>query len=94
MFCYNANPGTGYLDVDWFRLTPPAYVNSILQNSDSSLTVYFANSPGSTNVIQTTTDPNTWQNVSTNVADGNGLWQFTDTTTAAWPYRFYRSSTH
>ena len=94
MFCYNANPGTGYLDVDWFRLTPPAYVNSILQNSDSSLTVYFANSPGSTNVIQTTTDLNTWQNVSTNVADGNGLWQFTDTTTAAWPYRFYRSSTH
>jgi hypothetical protein len=55
------------------------------------MTLYFANSPGSTNIIQTATDLSTWQNVSTNVADSNGLWQFTDTNTSLLPALFYRS---
>jgi beta-xylosidase len=91
MFCYNPQPGTGYLDVDWFRFTPPAFINSIVQNPDSSMTLYFANNPGSTNIIQTAPDLSTWQNVSTNLADGNGLWQFTDTNASLSPTQFYRS---
>ena len=96
MFCYNRQPGTGYLDVDWFRFAPPAFINSIIQNPDSSMTLYFANRPGSTNVVQAATDlaAPAWQNVSTNLADAGGLWQFTDTNAGASSSRFYRSSTH
>ena len=49
------------------------------------MTLYFANSPGSTNIIQTTTDLNTWHNVYTNLADPKGFWQFTDTNTGLFP---------
>ncbi|HEV2436170.1 MAG TPA: glycoside hydrolase 43 family protein, partial [Verrucomicrobiae bacterium] len=93
IFCYNPQPGAGYLDVDWFRFTPPAFINSIVQNPDSSMTLYFANSPGSTNIIQTAPDLGTWQNVSTNIGDSNGFWQFTDTNAYSLPVQFYRSYT-
>jgi beta-xylosidase len=93
MFCYNPQPGAGYLDVDWFRFTPPAFINSIVQNPDSSMTLSFANSPGSTNIIQTAPDLSTWQNVSTNIGDSNGFWQFTDTNANSLPAQFYRSYT-
>jgi hypothetical protein len=94
IFCFNAQPGSGYVDVDWFRLEPPPVISSIVANSDASVTLYFLNGPNSTNVIQATTNlgqPTTWQNLSTNVADGGGLWQFTDTNTSATSVRYYRS---
>lgn len=93
IFCYNTQPGTGYVDVDWFRFMPPAFINDIIRNPDSSMTLYFANSPTSTNIIQAASDLSTWQNVSTNVADSNGLWQFTDTNASQVPVQFYRSYT-
>jgi beta-xylosidase len=93
IFCYNPQPGAGYLDIDWFRFTPPAFINSIVQNPDSSMTLYLANSPGSTNTLQTAADLNTWQNISTNLADSNGFWQFTDTNANLFPIQFYRSYT-
>ena len=93
MFCYNPAPGVGYLDVDWFRYVPPAFINDIVENPDSSMTLYFANSPGSTNVIQTSADLNAWQKVSTNIGDANGFWQFTATNTSLRPTLFYRSYT-
>ncbi len=93
IFCYNPRPGSGYLDVDWFRFTPPAFINSIVENPDSSATLHFANSPNSTNIIQTTLDLATWQNISTNVSDSNGFWQFTQTNGNQFPGHFYRSYT-
>jgi beta-xylosidase len=93
IFCYNPQPGTGYLDVDWFQFTPPAFINGIVQNPDSSMTVRFASSPGSTNIIQAAPDLNTWHNISTNLSDANGFWQFTDTNASTLPARFYRSLT-
>ena len=93
IFCYNPQPGTGYLDVDWFRFTPPAFINSIIRNPNSSTTLYFANTPGSTNIIQAATNLDAWQNIFTNLADGNGFWQFTDTNASLPPARFYRSYT-
>jgi beta-xylosidase len=93
IFCYNPQPGSGYLDVDWFRFTPPAFISSIISNPDSSLTLYFVNSPGSTNIIKATTDLGTWQNIFTNLADENGFWQFTETNARATPAKFYRSYT-
>jgi hypothetical protein len=93
LFCYNPQPGTGYLDVDWFRFTPPAFINNIAPTSHSRATLHFENIPGSTNVIQATSNWEAWQNVATNVADSHGLWQYTETNAYAWPGRFYRSFT-
>jgi beta-xylosidase len=93
IFCFNAQPGSGYLDVDWFKLEPPALINGIVGGSNSNLILYFENSPNSTNVVQATTNliQPAWQNISTNVADSAGLWQFTDTNISQRPVRFYRS---
>jgi uncharacterized repeat protein (TIGR03803 family) len=72
---------------------PPAVITNIVRNGNSSVTLYFLGAPGTTNVIQAAgnlTSSSMWQNVATNVADSNGVWQFTDinTTGAA---SFYRS---
>ncbi len=37
MFCYNSQPRTGYVDVDWFRFVPPAFINDLVENPDSSI---------------------------------------------------------
>jgi hypothetical protein len=71
---------------------PPAVITSIVRNVNGSVTLYFLGAPNSTNVVQFTTNitpPVTWQNVSTNIADANGAWQFTDSNNTA--TRFYRS---
>jgi beta-xylosidase len=92
IFCFNPQPVDGFVDVDWFRLVPPAGITDIVPDTNSSVKLYFANSPNSTNIIQATTNlTSAWQNISTNVADGTGLWQFTDTNTSPSPARFYRS---
>jgi uncharacterized repeat protein (TIGR03803 family) len=72
--------------------TPPALITNAIQNVDGSVTIYFLGSPNSTNVIQAASDltpPVLWQNVSTNVADASGAWQYTDSNVTA--TRFYRS---
>lgn len=73
---------------------PPPGITSIVRSPDSSVTLLFAGNPNSTNFIQAATNlapPAVWQTVATNVADGSGQWQFTDTNTGLWPARFYRS---
>jgi uncharacterized repeat protein (TIGR03803 family) len=70
----------------------PATITNINLNSDRTVTLFFVGAPDSTNIIQATTNlasPITWQNVSTNIADPAGAWQFTDSTTNS--SRFYRS---
>jgi hypothetical protein len=74
--------------------TSPAVITKVVRNLDGSVTLFFLGAPGSTNVIQTTTNltlPILWQNVATNVADGNGAWQFMDGNSTV--TRFYRSYT-
>jgi uncharacterized repeat protein (TIGR03803 family) len=79
-----------------FNLTipyPPAVITGIVHNSDGSAILSFLGGPNSTNIIQTTaslTPPVVWQNVSTNVADAGGAWQFSETDTTK-SNRFYRS---
>jgi hypothetical protein len=78
-----------------FRLpiaSAPATITNIALNSDRTVTLFFVGAPDSTNIIQAATNldsPATWQNVSTNIADAAGAWQFTDTTANS-PC-FYRS---
>jgi hypothetical protein len=57
------------------------------------VTLFFMGGPNSTNIIQTTASlapPVIWQNVSTNVADAAGTWQFTEAN-ATNITRFFRS---
>jgi uncharacterized repeat protein (TIGR03803 family) len=61
--------------------------------SGGNLAINFVGAPNSTNVVQATSDlsatPVLWQNVSTNVADGSGWWQFIDFAISS--NRFYRA---
>jgi hypothetical protein len=74
--------------VDRFRFAPPAFIAGVVPNANLSMTLYFEISPrhqsGGVSV----------ENVSTNIADGSGIWQFTDTNTSALPSRSYRSYSH
>jgi uncharacterized repeat protein (TIGR03803 family) len=72
---------------------PPAVITNIVLNPNGSVTLSFVGGPNSTNIVQANGDlalPGAWQDVSTNVADGSGEWQFTETNTTSSP-RFYRS---
>jgi beta-xylosidase len=93
IFCYNPQPSSGYLDIDSFRMEPPALIAGAEQ-SGAGITLHFENGPNSTNVIQASADLGAsanWQNISTNKADANGTWQFTDTNFTSIPARFYRT---
>jgi uncharacterized repeat protein (TIGR03803 family) len=73
--------------------SPPALITNIIYHSDGSVTLHFLGGPNSTNVIQSTanlTPPSTWLNVSTNVADASGAWQFIELN-ATNSARYYRS---
>jgi hypothetical protein len=63
-----------------------------MHNVNGTLTLHFLGGPNSTNVIQSAsslTPPVFWQNLSTNIADINGSWQFTEGISST--TRFYRS---
>lgn len=69
-----------------------AVITNIFRNATGGVTLCFLGMPNSTNVIQAATNlspPITWQDASTNVADSNGAWQFTDEINRPW--KFYRS---
>jgi len=70
-----------------------AVVTNVVRESNGEVNLYFLGVANSTNVIQAATNLASplWQNVSTNAADGNGAWQFTDTNATQLPARFYRS---
>lgn len=71
---------------------PRAVITSIMHNVNGTLTLHFLGGPNSTNVIQSAsslTPPVFWQNLSTNIADINGSWQFTEGISST--TRFYRS---
>jgi uncharacterized repeat protein (TIGR03803 family) len=71
---------------------PPAVITNIVWNGNGTVTLYFLGATNSTNVIQAApslTTPVPWQNISTNVADAGGEWQFTDSNNSS--NRFYRS---
>jgi len=65
----------------------------IIANGNGTVTVTFLGTPGAEYVVQATTSlaqPITWSNVSTNVADVDGHWTYTDA--ANQPHVFYRAA--
>lgn len=80
-----------------FQLALPlvhAAIAGVNYSPSGGVTLNFLGSPGSTNVVQSTTDlaSGNWLNVSTNVADGSGAWQFIDPNPSS--LKFYRSYTY
>ena len=60
---------------------PQPVINSIVLNTNGSVTLSCSGGPYFTYLMQSSTDlapPVAWETVSTNVADSNGDWQFTD----------------
>lgn len=89
---FSGGPGGAGTVFDVAIPPPAAVITNIIQNAGGSVTLFFLGGPNSTNVIQAATNltpPVAWQNVSTNVADANGAWQFTDSNTGG--TKFYRS---
>ena len=77
-----------------FSLQLPS-VAGIICHPDGSVTINFVGG-AATNLVQANTNLSStgfWQNISTNFAGTNGLWQFTDTNANNYPFRFYRSAT-
>jgi uncharacterized repeat protein (TIGR03803 family) len=72
---------------------PPATIMSIVPNPNGTFTLSFIGGPNSTNIVQACSDlpSRLWQNISTNIADGGGNWQFTDPNATQTSVRFYRS---
>jgi len=90
---FSGGPGAAGTVFSLPLAAPPAVIANFVLNSNGSLTLFFLGAPNSTNVIQTADSlapPATWQNVSTNVADAGGAWQYTDSNNSA-ATRFYRS---
>ncbi|MGC3959978.1 MAG: hypothetical protein QM813_19245 [Verrucomicrobiota bacterium] len=73
----------------------PARITNIVLNANGTVTLNFLGASHTTNVIQATLNlaaPVAWQNISTNIADANGMWQFTDAVNHS--TRYYRSYAH
>jgi len=71
---------------------PPSIVG-IAANPDGSVTLSLAGSPGTSCILESTTNlasPTGWLPVTTNVFEPTGVWQFNDTGTADYPQRFFR----
>jgi uncharacterized repeat protein (TIGR03803 family) len=88
------NGGPGGVGVVFAVHVPyaPAVITNIVLNPGGNVTLSFVGGPGSLNIVQASGSlkpPVAWQNVSTNIADAQGAWQFTDTNTIS--ARFYRS---
>jgi hypothetical protein len=69
-------------------------IASITMDSNRFVTLNFIGISNCTYQVQVATNlsPNViWVPISTNIADMNGLWQFTDTQTTNYPQRFYRA---
>ncbi len=73
---------------------PPPAISNIVANADGTVTVNFSGGANKTYLVQSTTNlspPVVWQNVSTNVAAGDGTWLYTNTPGS--PVQFFRAAT-
>jgi hypothetical protein len=62
-------------------------------NASHQFTISFSGLPYASYAVQAVNSLNAqWQTIATNIADSNGMWQFTDTNAATAPSRFYRAA--
>jgi hypothetical protein len=73
---------------------PPAFQGPPVHNASGSITLSLSTATNTSSRLYSATNlsaPVIWQTISTNFT--GGLWQFTDTNTAAFKSKFYRLST-
>ena len=84
-------------DMHITTLYNPTVIKNIGRDQNGSLILNLAGSPNASTRVWATTNlytPNSWQPIFTNInTSTNGIWQFIDSNTAAYPTRFYRFST-
>lgn len=92
-------PRNGSLPVSWtpasqVRITPTISTPVVL--ADGTVQLNCTGAPTSYYLIQATSnlgDPSSWVNISTNLTDNGGAFQWTDAEAANHPFRFYRLAT-
>jgi uncharacterized repeat protein (TIGR03803 family) len=90
---FSGGPGAAGTVFNLAIPAPPAVITNVVRNLNGSVALIFLGAPNSTNVVQSATNlapPVAWQNVSTNIADADGAWQFIQTNLTN-PAKFYRS---
>ncbi len=80
----NTNGGSDITTIKYGNLT------NIQKNSDGSIQLQFFGNPSQSYNFQATTNFLNWTDLSSVMADTNGLFQFLDTNAPLFPYRFYR----
>ena len=83
--------GTVYFEITAATPPPAATGGKVATDVNGVATINFTGNPNSTNVVQASTNLLDWFSISTNVADGTGLWQVIDSDATNSVYRFYRS---
>jgi hypothetical protein len=71
------------------------FINDIVRNTNNTVTIFCSGTAGCNYLMQAATNlvpPVVWQNVSTNVADTNGTWQFTDSLTNGGVFAFCQTN--
>jgi Glycosyl hydrolase family 53/Immunoglobulin I-set domain len=74
-------------------VNPAPAITGFAAHPDGSFSLNFAGTPGSTYVLETTTNllsTDSWQPIVTNTFDSSGIWQFTDMQAAGFEQQFYR----
>ncbi len=72
---------------------PTPIISGVAANPDGSFTLNLAGAPGSTYILETTTNlfpTEVWQPIATNMLDNSGVWQFNDAEATNFAQRFYR----
>ncbi len=73
---------------------PTNSISSVVANGNGTVLLNLTGAPNYFYQVEAATNlssPVIWTPISTNVADGGGQWQFTDTQATNYPLRFYRS---
>ncbi|HTB82843.1 MAG TPA: FG-GAP-like repeat-containing protein, partial [Candidatus Sulfotelmatobacter sp.] len=84
---------TGYVLLQVMTANGPSYNFKVASQVDGSVKLTFAGVPGWTYRIQyaTALSPANWTDLSTNTADGSGMYQYIDHQATNSPTRYYRS---
>ena len=88
--------GANYLPTLSFDVIPapaPLGPTLITRNSDGNMTILFKGVHGNTYWVKMATNlvSSAWKSLSTNAADADGYWEYTDPTAFSSPQRFYRA---
>ncbi len=93
---YNIGYNTGTLTVTTPTNSIPVTIVGVTRLANGTVHLNFTGTPGYVYLIETATNlaaPITWTTLSTNTADTNGVFSFTDLSASNYDNRYYRTAT-